>query len=112
MSDLLEQLRKAVGDSNVVAGDAVHADYTHDETLGATPQVPLALVLPGSTAEVVEVLRLANEQGVPVIARGSGTGLSGRRHPGGRRHPAGLRPHEPHPRDRHREPGRRGRARA
>ena len=38
MSDLLEQLRKAVGDSNVVAGDAVHADYTHDETLGATPQ--------------------------------------------------------------------------
>jgi glycolate oxidase len=77
MSDLLEQLRKAVGDSNVVAGDAVHADYTHDETLSATPQVPLALVLPGSTDEVVEVLRCANEQGVPVIARGSGTGLSG-----------------------------------
>jgi glycolate oxidase len=77
MSDLLEQLRKAVGDSNVVAGDAVHADYTHDETLGATPQTPLALVLPGSTDEVVEILRCANEQGVPVIARGSGTGLSG-----------------------------------
>src|SRR6202161_1809416 len=77
MSDLLEQLRKAVGESNVVAGDAVHDDYTHDETLGATPQSPVALVLPGSTAEVVEVLRYASEQGVPVIARGSGTGLSG-----------------------------------
>ena len=77
MSDLLEQLRKAVGDGNVVAGDAVNDDYTHDETLAATPQSPLALVLPGSTGEVVEVLRWANEQGVPVIARGSGTGLSG-----------------------------------
>ena len=77
MSDLLEQLRKAVGESNVVAGDAVHADYTHDETLGATPQTPLALVLPGSTDDVVEVLRCASEHGVPVIARGSGTGLSG-----------------------------------
>ena len=77
MSDLLEQLRKVVGENNVVASDAVHDDYTHDETLGATPQSPLALVLPGSTGEVVEVMRWANEQGMPVIARGSGTGLSG-----------------------------------
>ncbi len=77
MSDLLEQLRKAVGESHVLVGEAVHADYTHDETLGATPVVPLALVLPGSTDEVAEVLRLASEHRAPVIARGSGTGLSG-----------------------------------
>jgi glycolate oxidase len=77
MSELLEQLRKAVGDTNVVAGDAVHSDYTHDETLSSDPVVPLALVLPGSTGEVAEVLRTASEHGVPVVARGSGTGLSG-----------------------------------
>ena len=41
------------------------------------PVVPLVLVLPGSTDEVSEVLRLASEHGVPVVARGSGTGLSG-----------------------------------
>ena len=35
MSDLLEQLRKAVGESNVLVGRAVHDDYTHDETLTA-----------------------------------------------------------------------------
>ena len=41
------------------------------------PVVPLAVVLPGSTDEVSEVLQLASEHGVPVVARGSGTGLSG-----------------------------------
>ena len=39
--------------------------------------MPLAVVLPGSTGEVSEVLRLASEHGVAVVARGSGTGLSG-----------------------------------
>ena len=77
MSELLEQLRKAVGESHVVPGEAVHADYTHDEALTTVPVVPLALVLPGSTGEVSEVLKLASEHGVPVVARGSGTGLSG-----------------------------------
>ena len=47
MSELLEQLRKAVGESHVLVGEAVHADYTHDEALTATPVVPLAVVLPG-----------------------------------------------------------------
>ena len=77
MSQLLDQLRKVVGENNVVSGEAIHADYTHDETLGALPVVPLALVLPGSTGEVSEVLKLASEHDVAVIARGSGTGLSG-----------------------------------
>ncbi|HWF16542.1 MAG TPA: FAD-linked oxidase C-terminal domain-containing protein [Acidimicrobiales bacterium] len=77
MSDLLEQLRKAVGESHVRVGEAVHADYTHDETLSVSPVLPLALVLPGSTDEVAEVLRVASAHRVPVIARGSGTGLSG-----------------------------------
>jgi hypothetical protein len=35
MTDVLEQLRKAVGDRNVVSGAAVHSDYTHDEALTA-----------------------------------------------------------------------------
>jgi glycolate oxidase len=77
MPELLEQLRKAVGETNVLVGDAVHADFTHDETLTVSPVLPLALVLPGSTGEVSEVLKVASEYSVPVVARGSGTGLSG-----------------------------------
>lgn len=77
MSDLLEKLSKAVGENHVRVGEAIHADYTHDETLTVSPVLPLALVMPGSTDEVSEVLRVASEHRVPVIARGSGTGLSG-----------------------------------
>src|ERR1700735_5407838 len=77
MSELIEQLRKPVGEENVLVGASVHADYTHDEALTTAPVVPLAVVMPASTDQVSEVLRLASERGVPVVARGSGTGLSG-----------------------------------
>ncbi|QID18720.1 FAD-binding protein [Nitrogeniibacter mangrovi] len=40
-------------------------------------QVPLAVALPDTEAQVVEVLRICQTMGVPVVARGSGTGLSG-----------------------------------
>ncbi len=36
-----------------------------------------AVVLPGSTAEVAEVIRLANRERVPIVVRGAGTGMSG-----------------------------------
>ncbi|MBN2906564.1 MAG: FAD-binding protein [Rhodobacteraceae bacterium] len=38
---------------------------------------PLAAVLPGSTQEVSQVLRICHEEGVPVVPRGSGTSLAG-----------------------------------
>ncbi|MCB1952314.1 MAG: FAD-binding protein [Zoogloeaceae bacterium] len=40
-------------------------------------QVPLAVVLPGTEAEVAAVLKICHSVGVPVVARGAGTGLSG-----------------------------------
>jgi glycolate oxidase len=39
--------------------------------------VPALVALPGSTAEVQEVVRLCNEEEIPFVARGAGTGLSG-----------------------------------
>jgi glycolate oxidase len=38
---------------------------------------PAAVVLPDSEAQVIAVMRVCREAGVPVIARGAGTGLSG-----------------------------------
>ncbi|MBV1903919.1 MAG: FAD-binding protein, partial [Marinosulfonomonas sp.] len=38
---------------------------------------PLAAVLPTSTQEVVEVLRICHRENVPVVPRGSGTSLAG-----------------------------------
>ncbi len=53
--------------------------------LSAYRQVPLAVVLASSEREIASVLRLCGELGVPVVARGAGTGLSGGAlpHPGG-----------------------------
>jgi glycolate oxidase len=75
--DMLEQIRLALGPAHVVSGPAVPIDYTHDEALTAEPVTPLAVVFPGSTDDVVTVLAWANEHRVPVVVRGSGTGLSG-----------------------------------
>jgi glycolate oxidase len=77
MTDVLAQLRKAVGDSNVLSGSQVHTDYTHDEAMTAQAVVPLAVVLPSSTEEVADILRTAGQLRLPVVVRGSGTGLSG-----------------------------------
>ncbi|MGD8600440.1 MAG: FAD-linked oxidase C-terminal domain-containing protein, partial [Gemmatimonadota bacterium] len=39
--------------------------------------IPRAVVLPGSTDEVSAVAKLLHAQGIPVVPRGAGTGLSG-----------------------------------
>ncbi|SMX45477.1 FAD-linked oxidase C-terminal domain-containing protein [Actibacterium lipolyticum] len=38
---------------------------------------PLCAVLPSTTAEVSEILKICHEEGVPVVPRGSGTSLAG-----------------------------------
>jgi glycolate oxidase len=77
MADLAARLSEIVTPEHVLTGDAISDDYAHDEALTATPQAPAAVVRPGTTGEVSGVLRVANEQRVPVTARGNGTGLSG-----------------------------------
>ena len=50
--------------------------YSFDGT-AALKQRPDAVVFPRRTAEVAECVRLAGTAGVPIVTRGSGTGLSG-----------------------------------
>ncbi|MEO9180777.1 MAG: FAD-binding oxidoreductase [Acidimicrobiales bacterium] len=52
-------------------------DDLRDESLHSSSAEPFAVVRPNSTDEVVAVVKIAQEYGVPVTARGSGTGLSG-----------------------------------
>lgn len=69
-------MARAVGPGNVVTDPSELLVYEADGvTHGRTR--PAMVVLPGSTAEVVEVVRVAREAGVPLVPRGSGTGLSG-----------------------------------
>lgn len=77
MADIVEQLRDALGASNVLTGDAINDDYLKDETLVSEGERPLAVVKPGSVDDVALIARLADEHRVPLTGRGSGTGMSG-----------------------------------
>ncbi|MDI7275244.1 MAG: FAD-linked oxidase C-terminal domain-containing protein [Anaerolineae bacterium] len=74
--EIRERLRAIVGEGNVLWQDDALEAYAHDETPGlhAMPEV---VVKAGSTAEVSQVLRLANERRIAVTPRSGGTGLSG-----------------------------------
>lgn len=77
MSTFLDQLAAAVGPRNVVSGSEIGEDDTHDEALNFAPVVPLAVVRPKDVSQLSTALSCCNEHGVPVTARGSGTGMSG-----------------------------------
>jgi glycolate oxidase len=57
-------------------GNSINEDYYHDE-LGTAFGVPDVLVKVLSTAEVSEVMKYADGRSLPVVVRGSGTGLVG-----------------------------------
>lgn len=60
----------------VLTGNEISHDYSHDE-LGGVEKMPEMLIRAESTEEVSLVMKYANEHCIPVVARGSGTGLVG-----------------------------------
>ncbi len=73
---LLNELREIVGPEQVLTEKVDILPYGFDGT-AMLKQRPLAVVFPKNTEEVSRVLQLANTAGVPIVSRGSGTGLSG-----------------------------------
>jgi len=73
---LVEALGRIVGPRWVRHRRAELATYTMDG-LPTRESYPGLVVLPGSAEEVRDVLRLLHLAGVPFVARGAGTGLSG-----------------------------------
>jgi len=72
---LIDALRRLLGPRFVLVAKEDVVVYEQDGSfLSVMPEV---VVLPNSTEEVAAVVRLAAEAGVPVVPRGSGTGLAG-----------------------------------
>ena len=77
-SDQLKALSRIVGEKNLLTREEQMLDYSHDEFPDTQiSQVPLAVVKPVNTLQVIEILKWANKANVPVTARGGGTGLCG-----------------------------------
>ena len=73
---ILSDLRRTVGPDNVLTAKEDLIPYSFDGT-AAMQQMPGCVVFVTTPAQVAAVLKLANASRVPVVTRGSGTGLSG-----------------------------------
>jgi glycolate oxidase len=74
--NILSAIQSIVGDDAVITGKLELEKYSHDETedLHFYPEV---VAKPKSTQEVSALMKLCNENRIPVTPRGAGTGLSG-----------------------------------
>lgn len=72
----LEAFREIVGAAYVIADAESMDSYAHDETedLHYLPEVVLK---PDTTEQLSRIMRLCQQEGLPVTPRGGGTGLSG-----------------------------------
>ena len=74
-SELIRDLVAVVGEPNVVHRPEDLIVFEYDGSVDRA--LPTVVVLPRTTAEVSDVVKTAGAHGVPVVARGAGTGLSG-----------------------------------
>lgn len=73
---LVPRLREVVGPAHLLTDGDLTASYSQDWT-GRWSGVPLAVVRPGSTAEVAAVVAACARYGVPLVPQGGNTGLVG-----------------------------------
>jgi len=69
-------LTELLGKDRVYYGEEINEDYSHDE-LGGISKMPEVMIEVLSTDEVSKVMKYAYENNIPVVVRGSGTGLVG-----------------------------------
>ena len=72
----IEFLKSIIPDNRIYCHDEVSDDFSHDE-LGGIKSKPDVLIDVLSTEEVSKIMKYANDNCIPVVARGSGTDLVG-----------------------------------
>src|SRR3954449_5748936 len=73
---LADRLRPVLGEDAIITDHQRLRTYECDG-LAHYKVTPALVVLPETTAQVAAVVRACAQDGVPFVARGSGTGLSG-----------------------------------
>ena len=73
---IVEQFKDAVGPEAVLTEPVQLVTYECD-ALPHLRSMPELVLLPRSAADVQAIVRICNKEGVPFVARGHGTGLSG-----------------------------------
>jgi glycolate dehydrogenase FAD-linked subunit len=76
MATIIDALSSAVGAENVLTRAEDLVPYSFDGT-AALKERPGVVVFPRTTEQVAQCVRAAKSAGIPIVTRGSGTGLSG-----------------------------------
>ena len=73
--EIVNQLESIVGKENVL----YHKEDTivYEQDAFVMRAIPDFVVFPTTTSNVSEIVKLANREGIPIVARGAGTGISG-----------------------------------
>jgi glycolate oxidase len=71
---IIERLAKIVGKDGVLCTPEDLAVYSYDGTFAEG--IPEVVVLPETTEQTAEIVKLAADTGIPIIARGMGSGLA------------------------------------
>lgn len=74
---VIEHLKRIVGEENVLTSPEDLFRYGLDEIEERYRSFPEVVVKPRTPQEIAAIMRLANEELIPVTPRGAGTGLSG-----------------------------------
>ena len=74
--EVIEQL-KAAAPGHIVTGEDINEDYARDEMPIYGKQMPEAVLVASSAEEIAAVMKVCNENRIPVTPRGAGTGLVG-----------------------------------
>ncbi|HEX5168824.1 MAG TPA: FAD-linked oxidase C-terminal domain-containing protein [Cyclobacteriaceae bacterium] len=74
--DVVGQLGAIVGSENIILDEEKRYDYSHDKTEDYS-FLPDIVLKPGTTEEVSKILKVCNDNRIPVTPRGAGTGLAG-----------------------------------
>lgn len=73
----IEFIKGIINDNErVFIGEEISEDYSHDE-LGSEKHMPDIVVKAMNRDEIVEIMKYANNNNIPVTVRGAGTGLVG-----------------------------------
>lgn len=75
-----DRLKEIVGTAWVITDEEMMIDYLTDETppgIKPQPARKVIVVKPADAQEIADILKFANDRGIPVFPRGGGTGLCG-----------------------------------
>lgn len=71
----IKKLTDIVGEEHILTEEDDISPYSHDATHNMFP--PEAVVFPGTAIEISRIMQFANQELIPVVPRGAGSGMSG-----------------------------------